>query len=76
MGRLQLNERFTQIPNKLLEKLMTAKLTLYELRVTLAIIRKTLGFGKLMDRISEGQISLMTNINRKNVHTNERKILN
>jgi len=68
MEQLTLGGKYTQVTNDLLEKLMTVKITLHEHRVALAVIRRTFGFHREMDRISEGQISSMTGIDRRNVH--------
>lgn len=67
METLQL-DGYTRIPHELLEKLLTEKLRVYEMKVLLAVARKTLGFNKLMDRLSDRQIAKMTRIDHGNVN--------
>lgn len=57
---------YTQTPNVVFDVLMR-DLNESELRVFLAIIRKTFGWGKLRDRISLSQIEAMTGLSRQAV---------
>lgn len=64
----QLEDGYTKIADELLEALPSARLSGGEFRIVLAIIRKTYGFGKKMDRISLSQFETMTGIPRKRCH--------
>jgi phage replication O-like protein O len=67
METLQLGG-YTRIPHELLEKLFTDKWRLYEMKVILVVARKTFGYNKLMDRLSDRQIAKMTGIDHGNVN--------
>lgn len=56
---------YTQIPNELLELMPDMKET--ELRVSLAIARKTFGWHKRQDRISLSQLQEITGLSRQGV---------
>ena len=51
---------YTKVPNRLLEWLVRADLSGTELKIILAIIRKTYGFGKREDWISYAQLEALT----------------
>lgn len=61
------DDGYTRIANELLEAVMSADLTARQLKVVLAIIRKTYGFGKKLDRITNTQIAAMTGIHHTHV---------
>ena len=48
---------YTRIANELLDALLAADLTKHQYKVALAIVRKTYGFNKPFDRITNSQIS-------------------
>lgn len=62
-----LDDGYTRIANELLEAVMAADLTARQLKVALAVIRKTYGFGKKFDRITNTQIAMMTGIHHTHV---------
>ncbi|MFV9375187.1 replication protein [Citrobacter portucalensis] len=62
-----LDDGYTRIANELLEAVMAADLTARQLKVVLAVIRKTYGFGKKFDRITNTQIAMMTGIHHTHV---------
>lgn len=62
-----LEDGYTRIANDLLEAVMCADLTARQLKVVMAIIRKTYGFGKKIDRITNTQIAEMTGIHHTHV---------
>ncbi|MCI9769112.1 MULTISPECIES: replication protein [Proteus] len=62
-----LEDGYTRIANDLLEAVMCADLTARQLKVVMAIIRKTYGFGKKLDRITNTQIAEMTGIHHTHV---------
>ena len=57
-------EKFTKFPNLILEALMKARLSGYEWRVLLVILRKTEGFHKEWDSISYSQFAKYTGLYR------------
>jgi len=62
---------YTAVPNEVVEALMTTNLTAYESRVLNYIFRKTFGWHKSTDQISQRKIERNTGIDRRTV----RKIL-
>ncbi|MEA4701089.1 replication protein [Klebsiella pneumoniae] len=62
-----IDDGYTRIANELLEAVMAADLTARQLKVALAVIRKTYGFGKKLDRITNTQIAAMTGIHHTHV---------
>ncbi|HDR2644650.1 replication protein [Enterobacter asburiae] len=62
-----LDDGYTRIANELLEAVMAADLTARQLKVVMAVIRKTYGFGKKFDRVSNTQIAAMTGIHHTHV---------
>lgn len=62
-----IDDGYTRIANELLEAVMAADLTARQLKVVLAVIRKTYGFGKKFDRITNTQIAAMTGIHHTHV---------
>lgn len=59
--------QFTPVPNGMLEALTRTHLTQYEMRVLLAILRKTIGFHKAGDWIANRQFEAMTGIAKPHV---------
>ncbi|QNH66877.1 replication protein [Proteus vulgaris] len=62
-----LEDGYTRIANDLFEAVMCADLTARQLKVVMAIIRKTYGFGKKLDRITNTQIAEMTGVHHTHV---------
>ena len=58
---------YTKIPNEVMEALARVKLTLYEIRILLYIMRKTFGWGKDEDAISYTQFEDATGISRRHI---------
>nr|WP_282561901.1 replication protein [Providencia sp. PROV188] len=54
---------------------MCCDLTARQFRVMLALIRKTYGFGKKSDRISDSQLAEMTKLSRQNVNKAKNELL-
>lgn len=67
MASPQIEDGYTKIANELLEAFTRINLSSYQIRVLLAIIRKTYGFNKKEDWISNSQIVEMTGINMSHV---------
>lgn len=57
-----LDDGFTRIANELLEAVMHARLSQHQLLVFMAVMRKTYGFNKKSDWVSNEQISVLTGI--------------
>nr|WP_249532890.1 replication protein [Escherichia coli] len=51
---------FMRVANEITDSLLMADLTVRQLKVMLAIMRKTYGFNKPMDRLTNTQIAAMT----------------
>lgn len=74
----QVEDGYTRIANELLEAVtnsQTCPITLRQLRVVLAVIRKTYRFNKKTDRISDGQLAAETGLSRQNVNAAKRELL-
>lgn len=63
-----LPEKSTPIINDIIEKLAASKLSVYEFKIVMAVIRKTYGWSKKSDWISGSQLEEMTGIMRHNCH--------
>lgn len=70
-----LDDGYTRISNELLEAVMAADLTARQLKVVMAVIRKTYGFGKKFDRVTNTQISAMTGIHHTHVCTAKNEMI-
>ncbi|MDK1227291.1 replication protein [Cronobacter turicensis] len=62
-----LDNGFTRIANELLEAVIVADLTARQLKLVLAVMRKTYGFGRALDRISNMQIAEETGIHHTHI---------
>jgi len=67
MADPQIEDGYTKIANELLEQISRVNLSSYELRVLMAIIRKTYGFNKKEDYISLSQLAEITGIRDNNI---------
>ncbi|MGN4988101.1 replication protein [Aeromonas hydrophila] len=70
-----LDDGFIRIPNDLYEALILADLNKREQKVAHAIVRKTYGFNKQFDRISDSQLTELTGIHRTHVCTTKKALL-
>ena len=73
-------KQFVMVPLDIQEALFVTSLTAYESRVLHFIIRKTFGWDKTSDRISQRQIEAATGVDRRSVRRclqrlKERKII-
>lgn len=59
-------EGFVRVPNDLFDALLDADLSERQLRLMLAVIRKTIGFGKDADDVTISQLAKTANIARQN----------
>jgi phage replication O-like protein O len=60
-------EGFTQIPNAILDQHLSKINSIAELKITLYVIRKTLGYQKTWDRISHSQFEEATGLSSQSV---------
>ena len=67
MASPQCENGYTKIANELLEAMIRTRIPGQEMRVMLAVLRFTYGYGKKQDQISYGQIAKMTEIPRVRV---------
>ena len=66
-GNPQLENGYTKIANELLEGILLADLNKEELKITMAIIRQTYGWGKKEAAISISTFELLTGIDRRHI---------
>ena len=66
---------FSQISNRLIEKLAKTNLSPYEGRYLFALLRKTFGWGKDFDYIANSQFADITGIKRPHISRTEIKLL-
>ncbi|WP_387468271.1 replication protein, partial [Photorhabdus sp. RM323S] len=66
---------YTRIANELLESIASSDLTARQLKVILAVIRKTYGFCKKSDRIADSQIAEITGLSRQNVNKAKNELI-
>ncbi|TDB42658.1 replication protein [Photorhabdus luminescens] len=66
---------YTRIANELLESIASSDLTARQLKVMLAVIRKTYGFCKKADRIADSQIAEITGLSRQNVNKAKNELI-
>lgn len=64
----EIEDGYTRLANALYEELIGADLTKNQSKVAHAICRKTYGFGKKMDRISDSQLAQLTRLPRQKVN--------
>jgi len=67
MASPQCENGYTRFANELLDAMIRTRLPGQEIRVMLAVARKTYGFGKKEDQISYGQLAKLTDIPRSRV---------
>ncbi len=66
---------YTKIPNQILKPLLIIKLQNYEMRILLAIARKTYGFNKNKDYINQKQLKKLTGIKQPNISRTLKSLL-
>ncbi|WP_188245926.1 replication protein [Enterobacter sp. E12] len=66
---------FMRVANELTDSLLMAVLTARQLKVMLAIMRKTYGFNKPMDRLTNTQIAAMTGIHHTHICAAKRQLI-
>ncbi len=69
------DDGYTRLANDLLDALIEADLTKHQYKVALAVIRKTYGFNKSMDWMTNEQIAEATNIPATRVSTAKNELL-
>jgi len=76
MANPQLENGYTRLANELLDNIVRMPLTPYEFKVILFVIRKTDGYQKKMNNITNSQIVKGTGIYKSNVSRTISKLLN
>ncbi|MDF7650774.1 replication protein [Erwiniaceae bacterium L1_54_3] len=69
------DDGFTRLANELYEELIGANLTRNQAKVAHAVCRKTYGFNKKLDRISDSQISDLTKLPRQKVNKAKNELI-
>jgi phage replication O-like protein O len=69
------DDGFMRVANELTDQLLLADLTARQLKIMLAVMRKTYGFNKSMDRITNTQIAAMTGIHHTHVCSSKRQLI-
>jgi len=69
------DDGFMRVANELTDQLLMADLTARQLKIMLAVMRKTYGFNKSMDRITNTQIAAMTGIHHTHVCSSKRQLI-
>lgn len=67
MGNPQIEDGYVRIANELFDAILMSRLSGRQLKVLLAILRKTYGFNKKSDEIGLSQLRDMTNLDRSNI---------
>ena len=70
-----LDNGYTKLANELYEELIGANLTRNQAKVAHAICRKTYGFNKKTDRISDSQLSELTRLPRQKVNKAKNELI-
>jgi len=71
----QLEDGYTKIANDILEGILLADLNKEELKIVMAIIRKTYGWNKKTDKISFSQLATLTGIDRRHISRGVKSLL-
>ena len=69
------DDGYTRLANDLYEELIGADLTRNQAKVAHAICRKTYGFNKKSDRISDSQLSVLTKLPRQKVNKAKNELI-
>lgn len=69
------DDGFMRVANELTDSILMADLTVRQLKIMLAIMRKTYGFNKPLDRITNTQIAAMTGIHHTHVCSAKRQLI-
>ncbi|EEQ1707762.1 replication protein [Escherichia coli] len=71
----EVEDCYTRLANALYEELIGADLTKNQSKVAHAICRKTYGYGKKMDRISDSQLAQITRLPRQKVNKAKNELI-
>jgi phage replication O-like protein O len=71
----ELEDGYTRLANALYDELIGADLTKNQSKVAHAICRKTYGFGKKLDRISDSQLAQLTQLPRQKVNKAKNELI-
>ena len=70
-----MKKNYTQLPNEILEILAKTKFRNYEIRYIFCLLRKTLGFHKESDRISNSQFVQATSIKKWHISKIQKELI-
>jgi phage replication O-like protein O len=68
------NESFTKVPNDFIDIFIKINISPNESKIVWVVIRKTLGWHKNEDKISFSQFQKMTNMDRRHVYKNLKRL--
>ncbi|SFX55577.1 phage replication protein O [[Enterobacter] aerogenes] len=71
----EIEDGYTRLANALYDELIGADLTKNQSKVAHAICRKTYGFGKKLDRISDSQLAQLTRLPRQKVNKAKNELI-
>lgn len=71
----EIEDGYTRLANALYDELIGADLTKNQSKVAHAICRKTFGYGKKMDRISDSQLAQLTRMPRQKVNKAKNELI-
>lgn len=71
----EIEDGYTRLANTLYDELIGADLTKNQSKVAHAICRKTFGYGKKMDRISDSQLAQLTRMPRQKVNKAKNELI-
>ncbi|MXF49635.1 DNA replication protein [Raoultella sp. Lac2] len=71
----EIEDGYTRLANALYDELIGADLTKNQSKVAHAICRKTYGFGKKIDRISDSQLAQLTRLPRQKVNKAKNELI-
>lgn len=71
----EIEDGYTRLANALYDELIGADLTKNQSKVAHAICRKTYGFGKKVDRISDSQLAQLTRLPRQKVNKAKNELI-
>lgn len=71
----EIEDGYTRLANALYDELIGADLTKNQSKVAHAICRKTYGFGKKLDRISDNQLAQLTRLPRQKVNKAKNELI-
>ncbi|MFG1172139.1 replication protein [Erwiniaceae bacterium CAU 1747] len=69
------DDGFMRVANELTDSILLADLTVRQMKIMLAVMRKTYGYNKPLDRITNTQIAAMTGIHHTHICSAKRQLI-